>query len=337
MEFAELREKYRDFYMPAFSVRAGDREIRERDGLLTQVVVDTTLDGAAYFTFTLAERADRSDALEGEEFEAGRTVEVSMGYGDRLEPLAVGRVHSVRPEFPADGGSTVAVSGYGLLHDLMRVARSASWDDRTDSDVVREVASGYDFAELDVEETGMTHPKVIQNAETDYTFLRRLADRNGFELFAERDTFCFRAPKYDAEPTLTLRRGESLGSFFPELSRASQVGEVEVRHWDPKGKTEIVGTATGDEAETGKAVLRVPVESREEAERVAEAALARIAAGLLQGTGEVVGVPELRVGETVRIEGLGERFTNNYYIHGVVQGIGMSGYSTTFDVRERAI
>lgn len=337
MDFGELRERYGDFYMPGFSVHVGDREIRERDGLLTEVVVDTTLDGAAYFSFTLAERADRSDALDGEEFEAGRTVEVSMGYGNRLESLAIGRVHSVRPEFPADGGSTVAVSGYGLLHDLMRVARSASWDDRTDSDVVQEVASGYDFAELDVEDTGTTHPKIIQNAETDYAFLRRLADRNGFELFAERDTFHFRTPKYEAEPTLTLRYGESLHSFFPELSRASQVGEVEVRHWDPKAKTEIVGSAKGDEAETGKAVLRVPVKSREEADRIAEAALERIAAGLLQGTGDVVGIPEIRVGETVRIEGLGERFTNNYYIQGVVQGIGMSGYSTTFDVRERTL
>jgi phage protein D len=341
MDFQELRDRYGDFSMPGFSVRVGDQEFRERDGALADLEVDTTLDGATYFSFTFADPRDReaggAGALAGDGFEAGQTVDISMGYGNRLEPVALGRIHSIQPEFPADGGATVAVSGYGLLHDMMRVTESASWDERTDSDVAEEVASAYDFAEVDVEDTGTTHRKIIQDAESDYRFLKRLADRNGFELFAARDAFRFRAPKYDADPVLTLRYGESLHSFASELSNASQVGTVEVRHWDPKRKAEIVGVAEGDEAQGGKTVLRVPVRSREEAEQVAEATLDRVAAGLLQGTGEIVGVPEISVGETVRIEGLGETFTNNYYTHGVNQRIGQSGYWTAFDVRERAL
>lgn len=341
MEFHDLRERYGDFYMPGFAVRVGDREFRERDGVLSELEIDATIDGATYFSFTFADPSAPGtaggDALGGDGFEAGETVEVAMGYGDRLEPVALGRIHSLEPEFPSGGGTSVAVSGYGLLHDMMRVARSASWDDRTDSDVVKEVVADYEFAEVDVESTGTTHRKTIQDTENDYRFLKRLADRNGFELFASRDVLHFRAPKDDADPVLTLRYGDSLRSFAPELSNAAQVAEVAVRHWDPKRKAEIVGVARGESAEAGRAVFRVPVQSREEAEQVARATLGRIAAGLLRGSGEVVGLPELQVGEVVRIEGLGERFTNNYYIHGVTHTVGHSGYRTAFEVRERAL
>lgn len=68
MEFEDLRERYRNFYMPGFSVTVGDREIRERDGLLTELEVDTSLDGATYFSFTIADPfahgGDGESALE---------------------------------------------------------------------------------------------------------------------------------------------------------------------------------------------------------------------------------------------------------------------------------
>lgn len=342
MRFADLRDRYGDFYAPAFSVRVGDREFRAADGLLAGVEVDTTLDGADYFSFTLSEPFDRGTGggdLDWDRFAAGEPVDVAMGYGTRLEPLVLGRIHSVRPEFPSGDAATVTVGGYGLLHDAMRGTKSRSWDERTDSDVVEEVASGYEFAEVNVEETGVSYRKIIQDAESDYRFLETLAERNGFELFARRDAFHFRAPRPDADPVLALRYGDSLRSFSPEASTATQVREVVVRHWDPKRKREIVGSAEREagDAAAGREVLRRPVESREEAERVAEAALDRIADGLLRGRGEVVGLPELRVGETLRLEGLGERFTNNYYITGVTHRIGSSGYWTSFDVQERTI
>jgi phage protein D len=41
----------------------------------------------------------------------------------------------------------------------------------------------------------------------------------------------------------------------------------------------------------------------------------------------------LRPGDNVRLEGLGKRFTADYYVKKVEHTLGSSGYLTTFEVR----
>lgn len=341
MEFEELRGKYDDFVWPAFSVRVGDGTFTESDGVVSDLEVDTIVDGAAHLSVTLVDVYDRDrntfSDVDWDRLDAGTDIEASMGYRDRLEPVFRGRVSAVRPEFSPETGPTVEVSGYGLLHDMMSGSNYRSWDEATDSDVASEVASSYGFGELDVEDTGLEHRKVIQDGESDYRFLKALADRNGFELFARLDVLHFRAPPYDSDPEMTLRYGDSLHTFSPELNNSGQVGTVEVRHWDPQKKEEIVGSAEGDGTGSGTEVLRVPVGSREEADRVAEAALNRISEGLVRGNGEVVGLPELQAGDTLELAGLGEKFSTVYYVERATHRLGRSGYTTSFEVKERTI
>lgn len=340
MSLEAFGRKYDDFYAPRFVVRVGNEEIREFDGVISALSVDTILDGADRFSFTLAGQFDhearRFTGIDWDQYSSGTEVRIRMGYENLQEPALVGRIQSVRPDFPASGEPTVEVSGYGLLHDMTRGTNSNSWDETTDTAVVREVASEYAFDRVVVEETGTTRRKVIQDDQSDYRFLKSLADRNGFELFGDRDTLYFRAPKHDRTPEVTLQYGESLGSFSPEFNDAAQVQTVEVRHWNPKTKEEIVGSAERDRG-SGKTVLRRPVESRDEAEAVARAELDRLAEGLIEGNGETVGLPEIRAGTVLRLEGLGDMFTGTYYVQQATHGIGSSGYETSFDVSEGEI
>lgn len=341
MSIDSLQNRYGNFYTPRFRVVVGDREFRDAGGLISGLSVDTVVDGADTFSFTLNGAFDRElgefNGVDRERFDTGVPVSISMGYGDQLERVSVGRIHSVRPDFPADGGPTIEVSGYGLLYDTTTGTRSRSWDETTDSDVAEDVASGYDFAELNVEPTRTKRRKVIQNEESDYRFLKTLADRNGYELFAEGDTLHLRAPPFGSDPEITLAYGESLRSFSPELTSSDRVNRVRVRHWDPKAKREIVGAAERDGGGRGEVVLRVPVESREEADDVAEAALERIAEGLIRGRGETLGIPSIRAGETIGLTGLGSEFDMTYYVSSATHRIGRSDYTTTFEVKERTV
>lgn len=338
MSLAELRRKYDDFYTPRFDVTVGDETIRESDGMISEVTVDTIVDGADYFSVTLEGAYD----AEGREFtgtdlgelETGTEVRIRMGYGDNREPMFVGRIQSVRPDFPSDGDPAVEVSGFDLLHDTTEGTRSRSWDETTDGDVVRDVAEAYAFDRVEAEATGTTRRKVIQENRSDYRFLRDLADRNGFELFADRGTLYFRKPKDDRSPAVTLQYGDSLVAFSPERNEADQVRTVEVRHWDPGRKREIVGTAERD-AGSGTRVLRQPVDSREEAEEIAQSTLDRLSQGMVRGVGDSIGLPELRAGTTLRLEGLGEMFTGTYYVRQATHRIGNAGYETTMEATER--
>ena len=341
MNYAALQRKYEAFSTPRFSVRAGGEEFGEYGGVVSSVEVDTTVDGADSFSLALGYPFDLDegafDGLDWNLFAVGTPVEISVGYLDRVEPLFVGQIHAVRSAFPSDVGPSVEVSGYGRLHELMREKRSRSWNDRADSDVAADVAAEYGFADVTAAETGVVHATSVQDAETDYRFLKRLAGRNGFVVFAHRDELTFGPPASDAEPVVTLEYGESVGSFTPEVNDSDRVSAVEVRHWNPRTREEIVGTATvdGDVDGAGTEVVRLPVESVAEATQAAEAILGRTRSGLVRASGSTVGIPEIRAGTTVRVDRI-DRFSGVYYVERATHRVGSGGYETTFEAREVA-
>lgn len=324
---------------PRFTVSVDGEALVESSGTVSSVSVVSSVDGASRFSASLTGLFDYAEGgfveLDVPQFDPGAAVTVDLGYEEPLARAFVGRITGSRASFPADGTPTVEVSGHGPLYEMGRNSDSDSWSERTDSEVAEDVAGDYEFDAVVVEETGVTRRRVVQNGQNDLQFLQGLASRNGFECFGDRGTFYFRAPRDDADPALTLRYGDRLTSFTVDRSDASDVAEVEVRHWDPKAKREIVGTAERETEGQARRVLRRPVDSPEEAERIAEGELERLARGTVQGNGETAGMPDLVPGEPVAIEGVGPYGGDGgptYYVRSVTHRIDSSGYRTTFDV-----
>ena len=327
--------------VPRFALAVGEETLLETSARVVSLSVEASLDGASRFAATLAGRFDHADGrftdLDPSRFELGAEATVDLGFGETLERVFVGRVAGTRATFPADGAPTLEVSGYGPLYGMTRDSEAESWTERTDSEVAADVAGDYDFDATVVEETGVTRRRVVQNGQNDYRFLRGLAVRNGFECFGHLGTFYFRAPRGDADPALSLRYGEDLRSFAVERSDADDVAEVEVRHWDPKAKREVVGTAERETDGEARRVLRRPVDSPEEADRLAEAELERLARGTVRARGEAVGLPDLVPGEPVAVTGIGEfggESGPTYYVRSVSHRFDASGYRTTFEATE---
>ncbi|MDS0301124.1 contractile injection system protein, VgrG/Pvc8 family [Halogeometricum sp. S1BR25-6] len=339
MKYAELEERYDGFYAPRFEVRIAEQTYTEAEGTVTALEIDTVVDGADRCSLLLDAPFDpERGALEGmnwDDIAVGNTLVVAIGYGDRLKTLFDGRISSVRPEFATDGPPAVEVNGYDRSFAMTHETKSRSWDETTDSDVVEDVVSAYEFTEVTVDPTGVVHRKRFQERESDYRFLVRLAERNGFELFSRNGALAFRSPPYDADPSVTLAYGQSLAAFMPEFADRGEVGTVHVRHWDPANKREIVGTAENPAGGDAVRVLRLPVASKEEADREAAAALNSLRNRTVRGSGESVGIPEIRAGETIELKNI-DMFTNVYYIQSATHSVSNSGYTTAFEVTERS-
>lgn len=323
---------------PGFELTIGEYTLTESVDTVQSLSVTCSLDGAARFAATLAPRFDHGEGrfptLRTEMFETDSPATVSLGFDGTRQRVFVGRVAGSRATFPAARAPTVEVNGFGPMYPLTRDSASDSWRERTDSDVAADIAGAYDFAAVETDATGVTRRQVVQNGETDFRFLQGLAARNGFECFGDLDTFRFRAPRDDTDPETTLSYGDSLRSFTVERSGSADVAEVTVRYWDPTGKREIVGTATRESSGEAKRVLRRPVDSPEEAERVAEGELARLARGTVRATGEAVGRPDLAPGTTIAVDGVGEATGQAYYLQSVTHRFDAGGYRTTFEATE---
>jgi phage protein D len=288
-------------------------------------------------------------------FAVGHVVEVKMGYVDDLETLLIGEITGLEPEFAFDRLPSLTVRGYDRRHRLHRGRRTRTFVQQKDSDIAVQIASEAGLT-AQVEDSQVVHDYVLQANQTDMEFLHERARRIRYEVVIEDRTLFFR-PVSNAEGEIfTLTMNDDLLEFYPRLSSVRQLSEVTVRGWNPKDKKEIIGQAkTGDEVSTmggqqsgaamiesafGAAVGLVsdrPVMTQAEADQMAKARFNNVALALITGEGACLGRTDLRPRKVIKIEGVGQRFSGQYYVTAATHHYSPHrGYRTHFKVQRSA-
>jgi phage protein D len=369
----QIEPARKNFYAPAFAIEvSGQNLVRKLHLEVASVQVDSILGAADRFTFVINNAFNLAgrefirigDRTLPEFFKFGAPVKISMGYGDAagLDVMLTGIITEVSTNFPSSGIPQLTISGYDHSYCLTQGTRSKPWPNKTDSQVVREIAVEYGL-QPKVDDTAVVHERVEQSQESTEQFLLRLARRNGFECFVFLDDLYFRKPANDRSAAIELKWGHGLVSFSPEIRLGEQVTEVEVYGWNIQAKRQIVGRARkGDEpgreqkspcgrkrASGGEYLqgickdkattlrVREPVFSQQEADRRAQAILKRRAEGFVGGRGESIGIPELRANANVSLQGLGCLFSATLYIQQATHTVDSSGYRTSFEIKDNTI
>lgn len=338
-----MPRNYQPIHSPRFEVNVeGKAFSTEAEGRVSDLVVESAIDGADRVSFSLTApydpEKDQFTGVDWNRLSTGNTVEVSLGYGGQgaLEPVFTGHIQSVKVDFSSERGPTVNVSGYGLLHRMMRGVTERSWEMSSVTDVAAEILESH-FKKMEVEASTIKRAKIVQHDQSDYQFVRHLADRYGYQFYAERDTayFTSRSSLGSGPPVATLRFGEQLDSFAAEVNESSRVKTVEVRYWDMVTEKPIVGSATDSSVKNGKTeVFRIPCDSKAEADGIARSKLDEFSTARARGHGEADGNPALAAGRTVELAGMGDRFSRNYYVTKASHRFGDGGYRTSFEAVE---
>jgi len=291
---------------------------------------------------------------DDELFSEGNEVEIKMGYLKRLEKLMVGEITGLEAAFLAAEPFTLTVRGYDHRHRLMRGRKTRSFSKMKDSAIASQIASGAGLS-TQVEDSKVTLDYVLQHNQTDLEFLQARARRIGYEVFVKEKKLYFQPHQHSASKSLTLGLETDMIEFYPRLTTMSQVGELVVRGWDLKEKKPIVGKAqAGDESspmgstsgpqaankgfgESSTASVNRPVLSQAEADQMALGQFSDMALTYISGDGVCLGNTELRAGIVVEIEGLGQRFSGQYYVTSTTHTLRPGkGYRTAFTVRRNA-
>ena len=81
-----------------------------------------------------------------------------------------------------------------------------------------------------------------------------------------------------------------------------------------------------------------PILSQAEADQMAQAHYQRLALSLIEAEGSCWGRTDLRVSQVIKLEGLGTRFSGQYYVTATVHHYqAQSGYRTYFTVQRNAL
>jgi uncharacterized protein involved in type VI secretion and phage assembly len=333
---------------------------RALEPLVEQVVVDDHLHLPD--TFAIALRDPDRDVLERARVRIGSRVRISgTPIGESSEtPLIDGEVTALEGEYQPDGARLV-VRGYDLSHRFMGARHSATFRNMTDADIGRSIATRLGVPVGRVDEAGITHEHLSQADQSDWDFLRQRAQAVSFEVAIVDGAFVFRdraeasaAPAegdYRATDPHQLVMGTTLLRFYPRVTSAEQVREVEVRGWDPDRKEAVVATATAatrsaELAETPERLAGVagrerwvgasrPLSSQGAADAAAAADAERIASSFAEAEGVARGHPALRAGAAVSVSGVAQAFGGRYVLTHTRHVFDQDGYNAHFSVSGR--
>lgn len=299
-------------------------------------------------------------------FREGTALKVWMGYaGAPLVLMFDGELTGMAPSFPEGGSPTLALDGCSRLQRLQRNSDLLTLRGATDGEMVHRIARA---SKLDarVDDPGIRHPQLTTARRPHLQYLVERAKAVGREVWMEGSTLRFAAPRATGQPAYTLVWGRTrdsftpgslpLQSFNPTLDTRRQVSAVVVRGQDPLTR-EVIEARAGPRPEAGKpgggrtgaqaaaampggarelVVVDEPVTSRAQAEARARALYDARAMEFIQGTGSTLGIPGLRPGAVVMLDGLG-RFNGRYYVTRCTHSIGGGGYRTSFSAHKNSV
>lgn len=353
--------------LPKINIDGSEADAEILDNIL-QVVVEESLHRPSMFTITV--RNDYQSGIPDEKpwqsekkLEIGQSITIGFDpkktetkekKDSKKEELIQGEITGVEAQFTETTQAPILFRGYDRSHRLHRGRFNRSFQNMTDSDVVKKIAEEVDIKTGTIDESGEPHDYIFQNNQTNMSFLRSRAARLGFELFVRDDKLNFRKP--DASETLKLKWLDNLQSFRVRMTSTEQVQEVEVRGWDYSLKQPIVASAKSEkvltETQTSKEkkgsdastafekmqeppkmiVVDQPVFKPKEADAMAQAICDELGGQFLVADAKAEGNPQIRPGMFVELEELGP-YSGKYYVTETRHTYSERLYTTEFCIR----
>jgi phage protein D/phage baseplate assembly protein gpV len=300
--------------------------------------------------FTLRFYDSDLQLMDSGPFDLTKSVEISAAKTDNTQvTLVKGEITALEPDFGENMTPEFVVRGYDPTHRMFRETRTRTFLNTKDSDLAQQIASAAGL-QTEIETTNTVYDHVFQSNQSDLTFLMQRAWRIGFECFVTDNKLYFRKPSNTGAASITLQWGSDLKYFRPRMTLAEQVDEVIVRGWDVTKKEAIVGKAESgnlypsiEESKDGKTwassfgrgkkiVVEQPVVSQAEANVLASARLDEISGAFIDAEGMATRRPDIKAGEKVKLENLGQRFSGEYLVTNATHVFSPEGLKTVFRV-----
>lgn len=305
----------------------------------------------------------RWSVLDSAFFPRLQQVQVAAKAGSgAAEPIIDAYVVDVRTSFSGEPGrSTVEIVGMDASAKLQLEEKVRAWPDQSDSQIASQIFSDLGLTP-DVEDTqparAADRQQTMQRG-TDLQFLRRLAQRNGFETYIEVDASGssvghFHAPRLDGQPQGPLNvnmgsatnvdgfsaRNDLLGPTTAQVTGLSE-GDKSTQPADVQSASQsaLGGSSTVGGDQPRRVLLSgTGLSDTGELQTLAQAAVDRSAMSLVaQGTlfGAAFG-SVLKAKRPVLVRGAGQEYSGTWYVQIVRHEFGPRGHVQRFELRRNA-
>ncbi|MEO8845206.1 MAG: contractile injection system protein, VgrG/Pvc8 family [Kofleriaceae bacterium] len=267
---------------------------------------------------------------------------VEIKIGDDQASIYQGEIVGLEPVYRGGEPQRISIRAMNKMHKLLRKRTSRTFADKTDQQILTQVAQDAGLTLDWKHEKSITYKHVYQHNQSNMEFLRTRAARMGCHVWCVGTKLNVKQPDLANDSGVELKisqkvgDGEQLRSFSPRVSSAPIHKKITVKGWNPETKELIQGeyaaqasplgsqnavTASGEHGEEESFNVDQPIWSKEEAVALAKAKLVDESLGYMTGEAEAVGDPKFEIGTVVKLtintEAADDTFNGKYYVMGL--------------------
>lgn len=262
-------------------------------------------------------------------FPLGAEIVIKMGQKDDLKVVHEGDVTAYFVEFLHRKGTKFMARGSDRSHRLHRVNRYKAYQAEGDSDVVKEMANAHGLTP-EVDDAPFNGEVRLQFGQTDHAFIRERARRLGWLYRVEANKLYFKAPTFE-DSGFEFDANKDILTFDLGLELTPVPTKVKVWGWDPWKKKPVTHEAKAGEEWWGPVaksfgpklsdkafgenvmfISDMALPTIDEVKEIAQGAFQRMSEQAILGPVNVRGEPELKVGQTVTLNGLGKALEGGF-------------------------
>ena len=288
----------------------------------------------------------------------GKEIEIKTGYHGDDATIFKGIIVRHAVKIPQDGAPHLEIECKDKAVKLTVGRKNKYFFEQRDSDIIEEILRG-GGVQPNVDATSVTHKEMVQYYATDWDFVVTRAEANGMLVYVEDGTVVVKKPDFGQAAKFPIVYGSSLYEFEAEMDARDQYPTVEVSSWGigdqdvqkitPSGAGGLGGFSVpsvpgvlssaasaiginlpGQPPNTDYSQVmgldQLPLQhggalNREEAQHWAEAQVTKSELAKKRGRVKFEGVADLKPGECISLEGVGQRHSGKVFITAITHEI----------------
>lgn len=326
-----------------FEVRvAGETLSRSLHVLSIDVEKEINRIPAASILLRDGDPASREFAVSNQDlFVPGKEIEIKAGYHSDVQTIfkgiVIGHKLKIRPN-----SSFLIVACKDKAVKLTAGRKSRYFYESSDSEIIEEIINAYGL-EKETEPTGFTHKELVQYNVTDWDFCISRAQANGKICVVDDGKIYLKKPDTGQQPVETVTYGATLLDFDAEMDARHQFSKVTTYGWNASGQelleaeandpgVSLNGNVTPDDLAQVIGLDNLELKNggpgSNSLQQWADAKALFNQMAKTRGRLKFQGLPAVKPGTMLKLEGVGDRFNGNVFISAVRHQLAEGNWTT---------
>ncbi len=278
----------------------------------------------------------------------GNEIEVFGGYSNEEDLIFKGVIVNQKISMKKEGDSIVCIHCKDASYKMTLVRRSNYYKELSNSQLIEELVGRYSGLSTLAEPTQTIFPEIVQYQVSDWDLMVSRAEKSSMVCLASDGEIKVFKPSISQTPITTLTYGRNMFDFNMEMDARLQYGDIKASSWDLGDQAPLVaeisdvdipphGNISGPELASVSESPSLELKhsgrlSQEQLDSWAESQMIKSRFSRIRGTVQFQGTAEIRPGDLVELDGLGDRFNGTSFVSGVRHSLGKGDWVTSVQV-----